>query len=894
MPLDLDDPRLTAYALGELDQPDSLAIEALLNEHDEARRFVEEVRATAQLLADQLRAEPSLGLAPEHHEAIKARLGTSTSPRFRPSANKLMALAASLLIAVLVGSWFLPGFQATRKRDRLALAPPAWGDEVTIVGGPVREKPLDFTQLKRSGTRAADPPNEAAPVMAPRPEREFFDRTDDVAGPGPVAPSPPAPALGPGRRGLEPGQSHSRAQGALGPEQAAAGASQQVAEREANRRLALSEPLPTIAMKRGAIVSNAIVGKPETVEAANPRSGPAQSGGHPGEVRPQRESGLSRYAFIPAPSASPAATQDGAAASVGRKQPADQFGRGDAGPAAGPETRAALSAGEIRFGTAGTSDLKHHKGRVDDLALYFKKDAEREGSRLGLAERLVEEKRKAPMDKDTAAKLEQLAAVQLAQKPQGPNREGFTRIVDSPFLPAIQHPQSTFGIDVDTASYAIVRRYLMQQSLLPPPDAVRLEEMVNAFRYDDAEPRDGDEPFAVTVEIARCPWKAEHRLARIALQAQSLDQNDRAPGNLVFLVDASGSMADPDKLPLLKYGLRVLTEQLGEGDRVAIVAYSNTAKVVLDATPGDRKAAILSALNELKAQGSTNGAAGLVMAYDLAARHFIPEGTNRVILATDGDFNVGVTAHGDLVRLIEEKAKTRVYLTVLGFGRGNLQDTNLEAIADKGDGQYHYIDSEREARKVLVEQLAGTLVTVAKDVKIQVDFNPVKVAAYRRIGFENRALAAQDFNDPRKDAGDLGAGHNVTALYELVPPGEVNPAPKADAPEFVKPAAPADPEAPESFVVKLNWKAPEGGDQVRSMRVPALDAGKDYADASPDFKFAAAVASFGMLLRDSPDKGTATLAAVLELAQASRGSDPRGERAEFLELVRKAQALLNR
>ncbi len=473
--------------------------------------------------------------------------------------------------------------------------------------------------------------------------------------------------------------------------------------------------------------------------------------------------------------------------------------------------------------------------------------------------------------------------------PVGPNREAFQPITDNPFVRTLEAPQSTFGIDVDTASYAIVRRYLASQNLLPPRDAVRIEEMVNAFQYEYPQPEEG-RPFSVNLEIARCPWNAQHRLARIGLQGRSIDNAHRPPGNIVFLIDVSGSMGEPDKLPLLKTGMRMLTEQLVEGDRVTIVTYATNAQVALDTTSGERKGEILAALDALQAGGSTNGAGGIELAYQMADRNFQPEGTNRVVLATDGDFNVGMTARGDLERLITEKAKHKIHLTVLGFGRGNLQDDRLMALADKGDGQYHYIDSEAEARKVLVEQVAGTLVTIAKDVKLQVDFNPAKVAAYRLLGYEKRALAAQDFKDDAKDSGDLGAGHTVTAFYELVPPGVEVAEPAAEPSRFVKPAQPANPEAKESFVVKLRYKAPKG-DVSQALEVPAIDEGRDYAVASPDFKFAAAVASFGLLLRDSPYKGTATFDGVLELAEASKGSDSRGERAAFLDLVRKAREL---
>ena len=342
-------------------------------------------------------------------------------------------------------------------------------------------------------------------------------------------------------------------------------------------------------------------------------------------------------------------------------------------------------------------------------------------------------------------------------------------IVDNAFQNVRNDPQSTFSIDVDTASYSNIRRSL-NQNILPPKDDVRIEEMLNYFPYRDAPPSDADEvPFAVHTEVAGCPWNAEHRLVRIGIAARPIDQSRRPPSNLVFLIDVSGSMDQADKLPLVKWGLQRLVEQLGENDRVAIVVYAGASGLVLPSTSCINKAQVMSAIDQLQAGGSTNGGAGIQLAYDLAAKKFIKNGTNRVILATDGDFNVGITDRDQLIKLIQAKAKSGVFLSVLGFGTGNLKDANLEQLADKGNGHYAYIDSPREAYRVLVEEMGSTLITVAKDVKIQVDFNPAQVAEFRLIGYENRIMAHQDFKDDTKDAGEIGAGHHVTALYEIVP-----------------------------------------------------------------------------------------------------------------------------
>ena len=351
------------------------------------------------------------------------------------------------------------------------------------------------------------------------------------------------------------------------------------------------------------------------------------------------------------------------------------------------------------------------------------------------------------------------------QEPGG-NGEAFDRIQENPFVRAIDEPLSTFSIDVDTAGYANVRRYLQQMNQLPPPDAVRIEEMLNYFSYQDPPPTPSSrDPFAIHLEVARCPWSAEHRVARIGIAGKPIHQNERPPGNLVFLIDVSGSMADANKLPLVKWALQRLVEQLDGKDHVAIVVYASASGLYLAPTrcDGDHKAEISSRIEQLHAEGATNVGSGLQLSYEIAAKNFKTDGINRVILATDGDFNVGITQRDELTRLIEAKAKSKVFLTVLGFGMGNLKDATLETLADKGNGNYAYIDSAEEAYRVLVRQMGATLMTIAKDVKIQVDFNPAKVAAYRLIGYENRVMANQDFANDAKDAGEIGAGHHVTA-----------------------------------------------------------------------------------------------------------------------------------
>lgn len=471
----------------------------------------------------------------------------------------------------------------------------------------------------------------------------------------------------------------------------------------------------------------------------------------------------------------------------------------------------------------------------------------------------------------------------------GHDTEAYDRIFDNPFLETVRHPLSTFSIDVDTASYANVRRFIENGSL-PPKDAGRIEEMINYFDYDYPPPA-GGEPFSAAAAVADCPWNPAHRLVRIGLKGREIPAGERPPANLVFLLDVSGSMTPANKLPLVKRAMKLLVERLDGDDRVAIVVYAGSAGSVLPSTPGDEQGTILAALDKLEAGGSTAGGAGIRLAYQVAAGNFIEGGVNRVILATDGDFNVGVTSRGDLVRMIEEQAKSGVFLTVLGFGMGNIKDSTLEDLSGRGNGNYAYIDSIGEARKALVEEMGSTLVTIAKDVKIQVEFNPAQAAAYRLIGYENRMLRAEDFNDDLKDAGEIGAGHTVTALYEVIPAGSDLPLPGVDPLKYQRPAeANAAAGGGELLTLKIRYKEPEG-ETSRLLEFPVVDAGETLAEADPDFSFAAAVASFGMLLRGSEHRGDSTFASVLDLAEAGRGGDPRGLRADFISLVRRAAVL---
>jgi Ca-activated chloride channel family protein len=472
------------------------------------------------------------------------------------------------------------------------------------------------------------------------------------------------------------------------------------------------------------------------------------------------------------------------------------------------------------------------------------------------------------------------------------NTEAYDRIVENAFLAVQENPLSTFSIDVDTASYANMRRFI-NAGQLPPKGAVRIEELINYFSYDYPEPEaKGEVPFSAAMEVGPAPWKKGHQLVRIGLRGESVSVEERPKANLVFLLDVSGSMNSPNKLPLVKQALKVLVEHLQPEDRVAIAVYAGASGLVLPSTPVKKKGEIFGALERLSAGGSTNGGMGIQLAYDVAKAHFVEDGVNRVILCTDGDFNVGTTNQGDLIELIEEKAKTGTFLTVLGFGMGNYKDSTLEKLADHGNGNYGYVDSLAEAKKLLGSQIDGTLVTIAKDVKIQVEFNPASVKAYRLIGYENRVLAKEDFNDDTKDAGEIGAGHTVTALYEIVPMDIDIELPPVDLLKYQTPVARPKLKKRgmelELLTLKLRYKEP-AGDKSELMEIPLLVSEPTLDEVSKDFKFAAAVAGFGMLLRDSDYKGDLSLDKIIELAGQGLGTDEKGERMEFLSIVKQVR-----
>ncbi|MFT5913586.1 MAG: Ca-activated chloride channel family protein [Flammeovirgaceae bacterium] len=469
------------------------------------------------------------------------------------------------------------------------------------------------------------------------------------------------------------------------------------------------------------------------------------------------------------------------------------------------------------------------------------------------------------------------------------NTEEYDKIVENTFQSPLKNPLSTFSIDVDAASYSNSRRMIVNGSL-PQAGAVRIEEFINYFDYDYPNPT-GEHPFEVITEMADAPWNTKHKLVHIGLQGKKLDYDQLAPCNLVFLIDASGSMSSANKLPLLKSSLKLLLNQLNKNDRIAIVAYAGAAGLVLPSTPATEKDKILKALDGVNSGGSTAGGQGIQLAYKIAKENLVSDGNNRVILATDGDFNVGTSSTASLVELIEEKRDDGIYLTICGFGMGNYKDGRMEQISNAGNGNYFYIDNILEAKKVFVTEMRATLFTIAKDVKIQVEFNPTKVQAYRLIGYENRMLKAEDFNDDKKDAGELGAGHTVTALYEVIPVGvESSFVKKVDELKYQKVEISKSANSKELMTLKLRYKKPNE-DTSRLISQTIKDSGKAFDKTSENFRFSASVASFGMILRKSEFKGNSSYADVMAWGRSAKGEDKEGYRAEFLRLVSSCQAM---
>lgn len=874
MIFDANDPRLTAYALGESDPAERSEIEQLLADREDARNYVAEIRQTAQWLAAELQKEPetvsTLAMA-DHRlidQALKSAVPAANSRPWWRRPYRLMSMAATLLMGGTVGLFSWSAYQTRENEPRLELAEP---------GG--QSAPADVGLMQKVVAEAAN---------GQRRQAALAQEAAQMAGSGgqtagSVSHSPAATrgaqlSLGSPRSGFAAGMmSESRdMMGGL----AVRGQS----PTSASRTMAAKKPNAQAYFRGGSVEQQNSLGKKVDLDAKAQNqmvANAARNSPAPAMIRNSYAPASGPYA--PQNSSNQMQRGDTRSAPNGNGQ---QFqvaqntttpGMPPAGALASPPVLQAAAAPAPAPIPALSKNVQNEPAQQAAPAASAAPAADGQNGQAQPVQQAVP----APV---AGGEVNAFVPEEL-----GGNIEAFDRIQENPFVRAIEEPLSTFSIDVDTASYANVRRYLLQLNQLPPPDAVRIEELLNYFSYQDAPPTPSSrDPFAVHLEVARCPWSAEHRLARIGIAGKPIHQNERPPSNLVFLIDVSGSMADYNKLPLVKWALQRLVEQLDGKDQVAIVVYAGASGLYLPSTrcDGDHKAGIFSRIEQLHAEGSTNAGAGIQLSYEIAAKNFKTDGINRVILATDGDFNVGITQRDELTKLIEAKAKSKVFLTVLGFGMGNLKDGTLETLADKGNGNYAYLDSAEEAYRVLVRQMGSTLMTIAKDVKVQVDFNPAKVAAYRLIGYENRVMANQDIANDAKDAGEIGAGHHVTALYELVPAGKEPLIANVEASKFVQPAR-VKGDSPDSFVVRLRYKQPEG-DKSTLIERGVVDQGLDYSQASLDFKLASAVAGFGMLLRNSPSKGNLGYPAVIELATPTLAHDPHGYRKEFIELIHRA------
>ncbi len=868
MKLSPDSPELTAYALGELTSAERAAVEAALTESPELRAELDALRHTADLLANEFAAEPAVELSPSQRATIVQNAG---SPVAKAVADRNPAPQP---LAVLL--W--ERFQVWRASLAWALA----AVSVLVLTFALWPKPKD---LERQFAQLRYQPD-FSPVPAPKPQAPSnAPAVPQAAKDGPADKQRNATStLGLPAATSAPLLTTSAAGRSLALDASAKTPTGAVANNDANRfgmqngqdlSLATTPPWSYSAAPGSAVA-------PPAASTLAPTDSYAKSAGA-ASVETAAVTVRSRVAgqsdFIV-----PQQTTDGLQAGAANGTLAyDTLAKGK------PAASGRFIAGYGRL-TEATDRSEVKLGRALQLA----------DAKPALQERLVREKevelRQSSDRYDTAMPMYYRVP---SSGPVGgfSGGEAYAPVVDNPFKDVTTAPLSTFGMDVDTGSYSNIRRFLRGGSL-PPPDAVRLEELINYFHYDYPQPR-GDDPLGATVEIAACPWSEAHKLVRVGIRAKDLARGERPRANLVFLLDVSGSMEPENRLPLVKRAMRLLLDRLTPRDTVGIVTYAGEAKVALEPVTitAEGKQRVTDVLEGLRAGHGTHGSAGIQNAYAMATNHFVKEGVNRVILCTDGDFNIGITDQNELLNLITQEAKSGVFLSVLGFGMDNLKDATMETLADKGNGNYAYIDSFSEARKVLVEQLDGTLVTVAKDAKVQVEFNPARVASYRLLGYEKRLLRDRDFNDDTKDAGEVGAGHSVTVLYEIVPVGPnlagVDPLRYGEKKGDLDRTGRADVKpvhTDELLNLKLRYKQPDG-EKSRLIEQPVKDADREFAQAGADLKFAAAVAGYGMLLRDSPHKGDLTWEKVLRLAEQGLGDDKEGYRAEFVDLARTAQKL---
>lgn len=844
MNIDANDPKWTEYALGELtDEKERAEMESILAESPEMRQLVEEIRRTAEMLKRELLAEQSIGLTPAQRTLIEEKANARRNwLGFRPAWVLAAAAAVVLMLSVVTFRQLRQAEQAP-SNDQLALVIPKESAPITPPqpASPVAPKAspgsvnADTVEAKKKGEPAEFVVSEKLKSAAVSKETEPLAEKQDliVGSAAAVSAAAPAPQLAPQKTTLE---------GLVVD--------------------ATGGILPGVAL---------------TVKDQ-----------YTGATRKTVTNSAGRYAFsdLPPGHVSLQAEMPGFQTKTVRDIALNEQSRNSLNL----NMDVASMQNEIQISVAAENILTKSSSSAANATPMEKEKALPPGS--GNVMDLMKVMSGVKMARTPVDEVRGRRGWWPPTPPPHPrqrgdfNTEAYENISDNPFLDVTQNPLSTFSIDVDTASYSNVRRFL-DSGKLPPKDAVRIEELVNYFDYDYKAPRDG-KPFAASFELTEAPWKPEHKLLRIGLKGREIAAGKRPDSNLVFLLDVSGSMADENKLPLVKQAMTLLVDQLTESDRVAIVVYASDTRIVLPSTSGDQKEKIRHAIERLYAGGSTNGASGIQLAYKTAADNFIKGGVNRVLLATDGDFNVGITNRGDLTRLIEDKAKSGIFLSALGFGMGNYKDSTLELLATKGRGNYAYIDTFNEAKKVLVEQINSTLVSIAKDVKIQVEFNPRRVRAYRLIGYEDRLMAKEDFNDDARQAGVIGAGHAVTALYELVPAGVPMPGPGVDPLKYQKQSQPSShANSDEVLTVKVRSKEPEGDKSVLS-EFAVKDSNAKFSGASQDFKFAASVAAFGMALRDSPYKGSTNLERALEWAKEGKGDDRHGYRQEFIRLIHRA------
>ncbi len=900
---ELGEARLTAYALGQLGKQERAEVEARLARSDTARQFVEETRALGEHVcaanlqqpspqpSAELRAAVEDRLQKQEHPTMKATSADVTQSKPRRSRRSWIMIAAAVCLLIAVSPLLLPSFQPARETAKVDRAERAYDMGDDAAEPQPQDSPTADSYLNEVASAMGDRVNTSGlrevttPAPAEDPAMDPVDLSAEFR-------------IKPGRNTLDFDMDRSVTVGMSAQGVFSADLDIPAKEGEAGgQKPGGQSPQFREGKDKGR-------GRPHGGGASG-LGGLSGSGHFDGLPKPTRSVG-----GVALESADGTITFNRVAGPHGlNTPPAD----GQPRPTKPGKGMYHNDGGEVLEGTT-RDDVA--KGRIAALQSELEEKQAAVNRMLHTAQSLQSERITAKSEAEpsdlpalayrprsnkkhdaTSGELDEFgveAAPSTTPTPDEttPGTEQYDPIVENEFTPAVgEQALTTFSIDVDTASYANVRRFLTS-GRMPPRDAVRIEELINYFSYDYPQP-EGEHPFSVSMETAACPWHPAHRLLRIGLKGREIDRAQRGPSNLVFLVDVSGSMSGADKLPLVQQGLKLLTKQLGEDDRVAIVTYASGTQVRLESTNGHERQKILDAIDALSAGGSTHGSAGIQLAYEQATEHFIEGGTNRVLLATDGDLNVGITDDDELVKLITEKAKSGVFLTVLGFGTGNLKDSKLEKLADKGNGSYAYIDGVSEAHKVLVEQLTGSLITIAKDVKIQVEFNPAEVYSYRLIGYENRMLANRDFADDKKDAGEIGAGHTVTALYEIVPATDARTGDGHGELKYQRvPQHQLTDKARsgEMLTLRLRYKQPDG---TKSQLIEGAfsDSGKRFGEASPDFRFASAVAAFGMKLRGSQHAAGTTLAAVEEYAAGALGDDPGNYRAEFVDLVRLARKL---